>query len=130
MRWFSPSPLWEHRPWLYLNQRLGSLLALGLLGTVDEGRLTLAMEGAKRKSKTDGVVDRPKGHADALLSLKRSSAELVFSPNRRAPSNGMSIRVFWTSPEKPVVRSQAWRQSATKEVMALPRSRCPVHTGW
>ena len=33
----------------------------------------------------------------------------------------MSIRLAWSSPEKPVERSQAWRRSAPEEAIARPK---------
>ena len=63
------------------------------------------------------MVDKPKDRAVTLISLKRSSVELAFSSNKREPSKGMSIKLAWTSPEKPVEWSQAWQCSTTKEAM-------------
>ena len=68
----------------------------------------LSQERGERRSGVDRAVDRPKDLAVTLLSLKRSSAESAFSLNRWKPSKGMSIKLAWTSPEKPAEKMQAW----------------------
>ena len=78
------------------------------------GAPTVATERVKGTVGLMGVVDRPKDRAVALLSLKRSSAESAFASNKRALSNGMSIRFDCKLPEKPVVLSQTWRRNANQ----------------
>ena len=87
--------------------------------TVDEWRPDLSHGEGERQSEADGGRARPKDLAVALLSLKCSSA-VSLSPNKRAPSKGMSMRLAWTTPKKQVLQSHAWRLSATEEAMALP----------
>ena len=52
-------------------------------------------------------VDEPQKRAVALLSLKCSRGETALSLKRQELSNGMSIKLAWTLPEKPVGCIQA-----------------------
>ena len=55
-----------------------------------------------------------------LHSLKRSRGESPLLPNKHEPSKGMSIKLAWTSPEKPVKRQ--W--------LGSENLGCPAHTLW
>ena len=70
--------------------------------------LTVGTQRAKGRVQLTGAVDKSKELAVALLSLKRSSAELAFASNKWEPSKGMSMRLAWTFPEKPVELNQEW----------------------
>ena len=82
----------------YSQKRLGSLLALGVRGVLwTRCAPTEASKGAKGRMGLMGAVDKPKDRAVTLLSLKFSSAESAFSPNKWESSKGKSISLAWTS---------------------------------